>query len=75
MTVQGAISQAFKEQSAGIFDNGKFHLIFLVPYIRVLTGRPWLPDESVTREMRDLRQKGEINYRNIDKSTSYYEKL
>lgn len=53
----------------------EFHVIDLVNEVRSITERPHLMDGTVTRDLRDLKVLGKINYEVIDHNKARYKKI
>ena len=67
-TIQQAAKMAFDKMP------DKFFMLFLYMEVKRITGRPNVFDDTIGRKMRLLRQRGLINYKLVNRETSFYSK-
>lgn len=65
ITVQDAVLMAYKAMP------NEFHVLLLCERVRVITGRIYLMDATITRKLRVLRQDCVVNYEPDEKNHVY----
>lgn len=68
MTVKDATKQAF------ILMPDTFHILQLCRKVKAICNRPDLMDGTITRKMRELREKKHIRYEVVEKQHGLYAK-
>jgi hypothetical protein len=53
----------------------RFSAIHLHKLVGMMIGRPEVFPDTILRKLRELKQEGKINFKNVDKARSLYMKI